>query len=501
MADASQVSDRAGLATPCVAPGLDAASRAAAVDALLAASCALDGATRVPIQDHRRRLAGFGSALNVFLTLGLAQLRSGRAFDGAGVKLKSSPSLDYGAGIDPRRCSSSTMACLFTPLRCPPPRTDLRTGGPTSNRTAAFEALWRAHPYALLGAIAEVHWRPNAWLQPQIDAVAQHVGIHDIAVHIRRGDKLTHADQQLHARAQAAPQDGAAPAAAVGPVAPSTSAESGSDARVSPAAARPPPPQHAARAHNRGDTIKLVNESTLAQIIGRAASRLHLRSVLIMSDDDDAPSAVACALPPWLRVEALVQGHRPSATGARRASGGDGNSGGDGGGPGGGMGALSTLPGVHMSTSAGGRLRVHRVDGMELGAFLVAGMWSMARARVIVSNSGSNLGNLIMTLAGVRTASVHTPHLIDLDGALSTQSLFGGTYLCNLAPRTGTPARYGVCGPISKVVESKPPAARSIVPTGAHGRAHTPPDRLATAAGAQNEYSRGCLESVESRQA
>ena len=151
-----------------------------------------------------------------------------------------------------------------------------------------------------------------------------------------------------------------------------------------------------------------------------AAARFNLSSVLIISDDDDAPRALARLLPSHLRVTTIVQGTLAKDDGAPLA--------------------------VHRSIEADGRLKVRRMDGMEVGAFLFSAMWSMARARVVVANSGSNLGNFIMSLAGVRTAFEPTPYIIDLDSAVSTKDLFHGKYLCTLAPAHGTPAHYGVCG-------------------------------------------------------
>ena len=174
------------------------------------------------------------------------------------------------------------------------------------------------------------------------------------------------------------------------------------------------------RPKNSGDTIVLVNESAVSRLVADAAARFRLSSVLVISDDGDAPQALARALPRQLRVSTLVQGKLAT----------------DGGGP----------MAAHRSVEADGRLHVVRIDGMEVGAFLYAAMWTLAQARVVVANSGSNLGNLIMSLAGVRTAFNATPYIIDLDSAVSTKDLFHGKYLCNLAPSHGTPAKYGVCG-------------------------------------------------------
>jgi hypothetical protein len=165
----------------------------------------------------------------------------------------------------------------------------------------------------------------------------------------------------------------------------------------------------------------LVNESAVSRLVAAAAARFNLSSVLVISDDEDAPRALARALPSHLHVTTLVQGVPAKDDGAPLA--------------------------VRHRIEAGGRLQVRLIDGMEVGAFLYSAMWIMARARVVVANSGSNLGNFIMSLAGLRTAFEATPYIIDLDSAVSTKDLFHGKYLCNLAPSHGTPARYGVCGP------------------------------------------------------
>ena len=159
----------------------------------------------------------------------------------------------------------------------------------------------------------------------------------------------------------------------------------------------------------RRDTafIQFVNSSVMARLIATAAARFGLRRVLIMSDDDHAPAALAEALPSHLEAATIVDGR--------------------------------------ANVTSSGRLTVHRIHGLEVGAFLLAALFSMARARVVVANSGSNLGNLMMSLAGVHTSFPSTPHIIDLDGTVTMDALFQGKYLCNLAPNRGTPANYGMC--------------------------------------------------------
>ena len=88
----------------------------------------------------------------------------------------------------------------------------------------------------------------------------------------------------------------------------------------------------------------------------------------------------------------------------------------------------------------------------ELGAFLFSAVWVMARARVVVANSGSNIGTLLMTLAQFRTAWPATPHLVDMDRVLSPKHLqFRLRFLCSVAFGNSG----GVCGPL------EPPTAAS----------------------------------------
>ena len=400
-----------GQSPNCIAPGLDFAARQKAREALTTVLCSPPTALSPPsrhvaerpaatvIQDPRRRLAGFGSALNVYLSSAIAQLRANQSFDGSMWRLRSSQDLDYGSGIRPARCKASTLPCLFAAVACEPKH----VAATVQERANGFAALRKAHPYALIGSLVEVTLSPNSWLSSLAGAVEQQAGPVDIAIHLRRGDKLAKLDRSkldMREAANASDVENATRANATRAPASLTST--------------------ATRAKNRGDSIVFVNESVVSRLVAGAAARFNLSSVLIISDDDDAPRALARLLPSHLRVTTIVQGTLAKDDGAPLA--------------------------VHRSIEADGRLKVRRMDGMEVGAFLFSAMWSMARARVVVANSGSNLGNFIMSLAGVRTAFEPTPYIIDLDSAVSTKDLFHGKYLCTLAPAHGTPAHYGVCG-------------------------------------------------------
>ena len=370
----------------CVAPGLDSDSLRAVRNALDLVTCTANASN--PFQhgslfEFRHRLAGFGSSLNVFLHRGLGQLHRNRSFDGDHFLLRSSPTLDYGSGINTTRCFNQAMPCLFAHATAGCERLHAHHQHHQELRIKhAFELLRNAHPYAVVSSAAARFFAPNEWLMPQVEAVERAVGYADIAVHIRRGDKL-----KLSDRAAANVTD------------------------------------VTRRAHNTGDVIKLMDTASIARLVAHASERHNLSSVLVISDDATAPASLARELPSHLRVASLMQGKL-----AREWSG-----------------EISIRSGGLEEDSAATNLITHRVDGMEVGAFVFAAIWTLARARVVVANSGSNLGNLIMTLAGARTVFPYTPILVDLDGAVSTRDLFHGRYLCNLAPDHGTPARYGTC--------------------------------------------------------
>ena len=127
---------------------------------------------------------------------------------------------------------------------------------------------------------------------------------------------------------------------------------------------------------------------------------------------------------------------------------------------------VATLVHGNASVVSDALLTIHRMPAeWELGAFLFAAMLVMARARVIVANAGSNLGNLIMTLAGTRTAFEATPHVIDLDGTVTADALWQGKYLCNLAPNRGTSAKSGMCA-ARGLSKSEAALAPQAAPTG-----------------------------------
>ncbi len=81
---------------------------------------------------------------------------------------------------------------------------------------------------------------------------------------------------------------------------------------------------------------------------------------------------------------------------------------------------------------------------LEPAAFLFSALSALSRARIVIANSGSNLGALLMTLAGSWPAEAPTtPHIIDLDRVLSAEALSQGRYFCNI-----THARaQGLCSP------------------------------------------------------
>lgn len=67
------------------------------------------------------------------------------------------------------------------------------------------------------------------------------------------------------------------------------------------------------------------------------------------------------------------------------------------------------------------------------GSYLVAMLWAMGRARVIVSNSMSNIGALLLTFSIFRTEWQATPHFIDLDAKLSPSDVASGRFFCEVA--------------------------------------------------------------------
>lgn len=422
----------------CIAPGLDHASLLATHEALATVLCsratfsasAVDkGMAPTLIQDQRRRLAGFGSALNVYMSAAMGQLKANRTFDGTKWRLRSSAGLDYGSGINATRCPPSTMPCLFAPVRCEP----RHTAANTTVRAEGFAMLHRAHRYALVGSLMALTLSPNSWMGPLVQLMEQAVGPTHVAVHLRRGDKLSAADRTKFVASTVASTSTSTVTSGSGIPSPTyrngsrtqahrnASVWSASGLHGATGSVAPSHDVAGNRPKNAGDTIKLVNESAIARLVVDAAARYRLSSVVIISDDPLAPAALARELPSALRVDTLVQG--------APAVGWNG-------------------PAIVRTSHADGsksRLSVHHVDGAEVGAFLYAAMWTMARARVVVANSGSNMGNLIMSMAAIRTAFNATPILIDMDEAVSTKDLFHGKYLCNLAPSRGTPARYGVC--------------------------------------------------------
>jgi len=117
-----------------------------------------------------------------------------------------------------------------------------------------------AHPYLVASEAAAVLFSPNDWMKQRIDALGKRLGqAPEIAIHIRRGDKLT--------------------------------------------------------AHGK-EAITLSPASELALTIGRIAMRNRLESALLLSDDDDIAHDLA-ALLPQLRWTSL---RLPAMTAARNTS-------------------------------------------------------------------------------------------------------------------------------------------------------------------------------------
>ena len=81
------------------------------------------------------------------------------------------------------------------------------------------------------------------------------------------------------------------------------------------------------------------------------------------------------------------------------------------------------------------------VISTDLGAFLFAGFALISRARVVISNSNSNLGVLVDTLAESYTQYGTTPILVDMDLRVTTAALEQGKFWCS--PEWGS--RHGLC--------------------------------------------------------
>ena len=116
---------------------------------------------------------------------------------------------------------------------------------------------------------------------------------------------------------------------------------------------------------------------------------------------------------------------------------------------------------------------VHRVEPYEpeIAASMLTTVWLMSRAPLIVANSASNIGSLILTMSATRSQGWERghPHLIDLDEVLTEEVLWTQRgYACNLGYAQFT----GACGPAPES------AARDLL-TSAHegrqeGEARTP---------------------------
>jgi hypothetical protein len=444
------------------AAGLDAHSRSKVRAAIVAALCRGNNrsgssgdhsANRVQApRDKRMGTAGFGSAINVFLSQAVQILRQNSSLDTSKYVIRDS---QHGEIFDSSRCPSHRLECLFdSPFGsvCDTSFSDRITEASSesgsvpiapahayASAVAAAECIATAHPFALVNELSRAIFLPNQWLAPQLKAMEERLGwagAADIAMHVRRGDKW------LQERGLPCPTCTRSKLARTREHIVQGSSSQLAEILVSIARNWTLTPQDATHADPRYGHSEPAH---MRRSRGRGGP-VNLR-VLLMSDDPNAPAEIASELPAGWKVAALVgppshheettrafQGQRqevlagagspspppqedgPSALGSGPFS--------------------ETTSEMLLDERRGARLSIHSFPQMELGPFLISAMSLLAKASVLIANSGSNMGSLLMTLAEPTSPKLH-----DLDGHLGPDALERGLYFCDIE----WGGRHGLC--------------------------------------------------------
>ena len=163
---------------------------------------------------------------------------------------------------------------------------------------------------------------------------------------------------------------------------------------------------------NSNEGMRMPSNAHIAAMLQRYANAAEnivegeTRQIWLMSDDSSSPAGIAAHLEstPELQVTYFDLGERSGRTCSR----------------------------PNLCTS---------VVSTELGAFLFGGFLLISRARVVISNTNSNLGVLVDTLAETHSQWDTTPIMVDMDLRVTIAALEEGKFWCN--PEWGS--RHGLC--------------------------------------------------------
>jgi len=411
--------------------------RAAVRNAIaLLACCSSCRSTALKAEQAWKR--AFGSQLNTNLDYLISHLLKGHTPNALRMKI-----MPFSKGrehpqewVNTSRCPNRNMACLFSPVSA---LCSLNyTISSAKQRADAVALLNRAHPYHLASESARLLLTPNLWLSRRVAIIARaltgalSVPANDdaagdadnpdstadfIGIHVRRGDKLI-----------------------------------------------TPLPSEA---------ITLLPTSAIANTVAQLAARHRLRRVVVLSDDEDVAPDLA-ALLPSLRVVTLQIPHMSLAHGQSHISKARFNQAGAGRGrtPSDSLLEPCGLPGyLHHPPLASCVAKVVeqgkplkqaialnverllnsngvRTSANDLGALLMAALLNLARARILVGSSRSNVAVLVLTLVGaqVDACSRSLPHFIDYEQPrafvsrslpafepFTMRDLVSGRYFCHIS--------------------------------------------------------------------
>jgi len=460
---------------------LDGSHSRAVMNAVMAVSCCSGAGCRIGAPRIRWWKGAFGSQLNTILAVAISSLLNGTAFSTSRTSLvpfeqdRRRPQ-PY---VDRKRCRtvpSLAADCLFEPVKqaC---RHRAAAAGTVEGQVAAAAFLRSAHPYLVASATSRLLFAPNAWLAPRVAILARKL---NVSWGEARADR-PHASSGREASqgtAFALQPEGAGyrvqPEGAGYRVQPE-----GAGYRVQPESSWAPHIAVHIRRGDKltaqgKEAISMPPTSAIAQRI-RALADMHrlstspLRTVLVMSDDADVPRDLAAELPANMQVVGLEIPRMENATfGSGRHVAVTVRPG------------TSTSVVAHQAgqpcglpsyagrpalprcvTGASGEPRATIIDlpftfategaptsSDDLGAMLHAALWVMASAHVVMASSASNMGALLFTLAGSvsRSSWGTTPILVDNEEKaklrLQMSDLAAGRYYCR--QDWGT-RRYGLC--------------------------------------------------------
>ena len=395
---------------------LNATLRRTVADAALSVACCAGAGCNSGAPRIRWWKGALGSQLNTMLTVVIHAMINGTAVRAHRMSIvpfeqdRAKPQ-QY---VDGKRCRvhpSGAAHCLFAPIEslCGANFTT------AAEQMRAGALLREANPYLVASEAARLLLTPNAWLSKRVQLLAKEVGqTPGLAVHVRRGDKLT--------------------------------------ARGSEAIALPP-------------------TSAIARRVASLIATHNLQTILVMSDDADVPDDLAVELTRThhadVRVIALEIPRMENATfksgrhvaitttaSARTSRGGQSECG---------LPATGGRPALpRCATGAAGEPRARIIDlpalmeahdmrttPADLAALLHAAAWVMASARVVMASTSSNLGALLFTLAGSQSFDAWgaTAVLVDSEDSphakrLAMADLAEGRYFCR---HDWGMRRFGLC--------------------------------------------------------